>query len=53
MVYVWQVSGEKLVEVSDEQLTDAAALKELLQSHCGVASFRQRLLCKGSYLEDA
>ena len=46
MVYVWQVSGEKLLEVSDEQLTDAAALKQLLQSHCGVAPFRQRLLCK-------
>ena len=54
MLRVWRVSGEELISIPLEELTetDAGELKRRLQSVCGWPKSFQRLLHEGAPLED-
>ncbi|CAE7490526.1 fem1a [Symbiodinium necroappetens] len=54
MLRVWRVSGEELISIPVEELTetDAGELKRRLQSVCGWPKSFQRLLHEGAPLED-
>ncbi|CAE7533507.1 ASB3 [Symbiodinium sp. CCMP2592] len=52
MLRVWRVSGEELISIPVEELTNAGELKRRLQSVCGWPKSFQRLLHEGAPLED-
>ena len=53
LLRVWQISGQELVAIPVEELSDVRSLKRHLQKTCGLPPrFRQRLLHDGEALED-
>ncbi|CAE7828862.1 ANKHD1 [Symbiodinium sp. CCMP2592] len=52
LLHVWLISGEKVISLPEEELTDVLSLKRHLQTLCGMPRFRQRLLHEGTPLAD-
>ena len=52
MLNVWSVSGERLLTLPSEDLTDVRDLKRRISSVCGLPRYRQRLMHEGASLED-
>ncbi|CAE7351774.1 Ank1 [Symbiodinium natans] len=52
MLHVWKVSGDELVAIPVEELSNVRILKQRLQTLCGLARFRQRLLVDSATLAD-
>ena len=52
MLHVWKASGEELLALPVQGLSDVKQLKRDLQPRCGFSRFRQRLLHEGMPLND-